>query len=95
MITGILYVFVVLRHCDRCLIHIRVTANPTAAWTAQQIREAFPFEDAPKYLLRDNDAIYSLEFSRAVKNIGIMEVRTAKGSPWQNVHASCCTSLVA
>jgi len=80
---GVLYVFVVLRHCDRRLIHVRVTTNPTAAWTAQQIREAFPFEAAPRYLLRDNDSIYGAEFSRAVRNMGIKEVRTAKASPWQ------------
>lgn len=81
---GIFYVFVVLRHCDRRLLHIRVTANPTAAWTAQQFREAFPFDEAPKYLLRDNDSIYVAEFSRTIVNMGIKEVRTAKGSPWQN-----------
>ncbi len=81
---GVLYVFVVLRHCDRHLIHIRVTGNPTAAWTGQQIREAFPFEESPAYLLHDNDAIYGREFSRMVKNMAIKQVRTAKGSPWQN-----------
>jgi transposase InsO family protein len=81
---GVLYIFVVVRHCDRRLIHIRVTANPTAPWTAQQIREAFPFDGAPSYLLHDNDWIYGDEFSRAAKNMGIKEVRTAKGSPWQN-----------
>ncbi len=81
---GVLYVFVVLRHRDRRLLHIRVTSHPTAAWTAQQVREAFPFDDAPKYLLRDNDSIYGAEFSRAMKNMGIKEVRTAKGSPWQS-----------
>ncbi len=84
MTFGILYVFVVLRHRDRRLIHIRATTNPTAAWTAQQIREAFPFDKAPSFLLHDNDTIYDLEFSRRVKNMGIRQVRTAKGSPWQN-----------
>ena len=53
---GVLYVFVVLRHRDRRLLHVRVTANPTAAWSAQQMREAFPFDEAPRYLLRDNDS---------------------------------------
>ncbi len=81
---GILYVFVVLRHCDRRLIHIRATTNPTASWAAQQIREAFPFDEAPAYLLHDNDSIYGAEFARTVKGMGIKEVRTAKGSPWQN-----------
>jgi hypothetical protein len=80
---GVLYVFVVLRHRDRRLLHIRATSHPTAAWTAQQIREAFPFDEAPRYLLRDNDSIYGAEFSRTVVGMGIKEVRTAKHSPWQ------------
>ncbi|HUT23685.1 MAG TPA: integrase core domain-containing protein [Sumerlaeia bacterium] len=66
------------------MLHIRVTPDPTATWTAQQIREAFPFDVAPRYLLHDNDAIYGREFSRAVKNMGIKEVRTAKRAPWQS-----------
>ena len=81
---GILYIFVVLRHRDRRLLHVRVTPHPTATWTAQQIREAFPFDEAPRYILRDNDSIYGAEFSCTVGNMGIKEVRTAKGSPWQN-----------
>ena len=81
---GLLYVFVVLRHRDRRLLHIRVTPHPTAAWTVQQIREAFPFDRTSRYLLRDNDTIYGTEFSRTIANMGIKEVRTAKGSPWQN-----------
>lgn len=81
---GVLYVFVILRHHDRRLLHVWVTSNPTAAWTAQQVREAFAFDDAPKYLLRDNDSIYGTVFSRAIASMGVEEVRTAKGSPWQN-----------
>lgn len=81
---GILFVFVLIRHHDRRLLHIGVTKNPTALWTSQQIREAFPFDQPPKYLLHDNDSIYGAEFSGAIKNMGINEVRTAKGSPWQN-----------
>jgi putative transposase len=81
---GVLYVFVLIRHHDRFLLHTRVTKRPTAAWTAQQVREAFQFDDAPDYLLHDNDCIYSAGFSSAVKNMGIKEVRTAKCSPWQN-----------
>ena len=84
---GVLYVFIVLRHRDRRLLHIRVTSNPTAAWTAQQVREAFSFDEAPHYLLRDNDLIYGAEFLRAIANMGIKEVRTAKSSPWQNPFA--------
>lgn len=77
---GVFYVFVVLRHCDRCLIHIRATTNPTAAWTAQQMREAFPFDKVPAYLLHDNDAIYGDEFSRAVRNMGFKDLLVCLGS---------------
>ncbi|TFH60909.1 MAG: transposase [Gemmatimonadales bacterium] len=84
---GVLYVLIVMRHRDRQLQHVSVTKNPTAAWTAQQVRQAFPFDEAPKYLLHDNDAVYSADFSLAVKNMGITEVRTAKSSPWQNPFA--------
>jgi putative transposase len=84
---GVLYVLVVIRHLDRRLLHLRVTSNPTSAWTAQQMRQAFPFDEAPNYLLRDNDSIYGEQFSRTLKNMGITEVRTAKGSPWQNPFA--------
>ena len=92
---GVLYFFAILRYGDRRLLHVRVVTNPTATWAVQQIRETFPFDETPKYLLCDNDSIYGAEFSLAVKNMGIKEVRTAKRSPWQNVHASCCTSLAA
>jgi hypothetical protein len=54
----ILYVFVILRHDRREIVHFNVTEHPTAQWTAQQIIEAFPFETAPRYLLRDRDCIY-------------------------------------
>lgn len=82
---GILYVLVLLRHCDRKLLHVRATKNPTAAWTAQQIRETFPDDEAPKYLLRDNDSIYGKEFTKTLTGMGIKEVRTAKSFPWQTL----------
>lgn len=80
----VLYVFIVLTHDRRRVVHFNVTENPTALWTAQQIVEAFPWDTAPKYLLRDNDQIYSLIFSRRVKGMDIKETKTAYGSPWQN-----------
>ncbi len=80
----ILYVFVVLRHDRREVAHIYVTQNQTAQWTAQQIVEAFPFDTAPRYLLRDRDSIYSEQFCRRVKSLSIREILTAPRSPWQS-----------
>ena len=80
----VLYVFVVLIHDRRHVVHFNVTENPTAMWTAQQIVEAFPWDFAPKYLLRDNDQIYSLTFSKRVKGMNIKETKTALRSPWQS-----------
>lgn len=74
---GILYVFVVLMHKRRRVVHFNVTANPTATWTAQQIVEAFPWNSAPKYLIRDNDSIYGAAVSNRVKGMGIKETKTA------------------
>jgi len=80
----ILYVFLVLAHDRRRIVHFNVTFHPTAEWTAQQLREAFPFDDAPKYLLRDRDGIFGHDFRSQVKAMGIEEVLTAPRSPWQN-----------
>jgi putative transposase len=77
-------VFVVLRHDRRELLHVNVTDHPTAVWTARQIIEAFPDDSAPRFLLRDRDAIYGEEFARRVKRMGIREVLTAPRAPWQN-----------
>ncbi len=82
-----LYVFVILHHSSRRVLHINVTANPTSAWTARQIRQAFPYESSPRFLLRDNDSIYGSEFQRTVELLDIQEVRTAYRSPWQNAYA--------
>ncbi len=79
----VLYVFVVLLHHRRRVVHFNVTECPTAAWTAQQIVEAFPDESAPRYLLRDRDSIYGGEFQQRVKGMRIAEVLTAPRSPWQ------------
>ena len=80
----ILYVFIVLSHDRRHIVHFNVTAHPTARWTAQQLVEAFPFDSAPRYLLRDRDAIYSEKVRRRIKSLGIEEVVTTPRSPWQN-----------
>jgi transposase InsO family protein len=81
---NILYVFVVLRHDRRRVLHFNVTTNPTSAWAARQIREAFPWEEAPRFLVHDRDGSYGDEFRRAVQSRGIEEVITAPQSPWQN-----------
>ena len=80
----VLFVFVVLAHDRRRVVHINVTDTPTAQWTAKQLVEAFPWETAPRYLLRDRDAVYGVEFSSRVQAMGIYEVKTAPRSPWQN-----------
>ncbi len=80
----LLFCFIVLRHHRRMVVHFNVTAHPTAEWTAQQIVEAFPEDQAPRFLLRDRDSIYSECFRQRVQHIGIEEVVTAPRSPWQN-----------
>jgi transposase InsO family protein len=83
----LLFVFVVVAHHRRHAIHFNVTAHPTAEWTARQIAEAFPWDSAPGYLLRDRDCIYGAAFQQRVAEMGILEVLTAPRSPWQNAYA--------
>jgi transposase InsO family protein len=80
----VLFVLVVLAHHRRKVVHFNVTENPTAQWAAQQIVEAFPWEGAPRYLLRDRDMIYGETFRRRVASLGIEQVLSAPRSPWQN-----------
>jgi transposase InsO family protein len=80
----LLYVLVVMNHARRKVVHFNVTDSPTAAWTAQQIVNAFPYETAPKYLLRDRDSIYGSVFVRRVEGMGIEQKRIAPRSPWQS-----------
>ena len=82
----ILYVFLVLAHDRRRIVHFNVTAHPTAEWTTQQLREAFPFEQIPRYLLRDQDRIFGGEFRKHVTAMGINEVLSAPRSPWQRAY---------
>jgi putative transposase len=63
-----------------------VTAHPTAEWTAHQLREAFPWDSSPRYLLRDRDRIFGLEFVKQVKAMGIQQVLSAPRSPWQRAY---------
>ena len=80
----ILFVFVVLSHARRRVVHFRVTEHPTQEWTMQQIREAFPWDSTPRYLLRDRDAIYGRDFAAITEGLGMEGVVTAPRAPWQN-----------
>jgi putative transposase len=82
----VLYVFLVLAHDRRRILHFNVTAHPTAEWTGQQLREAFPFAQLPRYLLRDRYAIFSNDFREQVRDMGICEVLSAPRSPWQRAY---------
>ncbi len=82
----VLFVFLVLAHDRRRIVHFNVTEHPTAQWTAQQLVEAFPFDTAPSYLLRDGDGIYGDRVRRKIDSLGIDEVVTAPASPWQNAY---------
>lgn len=73
-----------MRHARRELVHVNATANPTAQWAAQQVIEAFPYDTAPRYVIRDRDAIFGEAFQRRVRGMGIEQVLTAPRSPWQN-----------
>ena len=81
-LTGhVLFVLVLLAHQRRRVVHLAITDHPTAAWTAQQIIEAFPDDTAPRWLVRDRDAIYSDVFRRRVAGMGITEVVSARPAP--------------
>ena len=84
-VTGrVLFVLIVLMHQRRRVVHFNITEHPTAAWTAQQMVEAFPDEIAPRWLLRDRDRIYGDGFRRRVAGMGLGEVLSSPSSPWQN-----------
>jgi transposase InsO family protein len=80
----LLYGFVIIRLDRRNLVWIGVTTNPTAEWVARQITEAFPWDDAPRFMIRDRDRIYSTVVTRRLRAMGIRDKPTAPASPWQN-----------
>jgi transposase InsO family protein len=82
----VLYVFLVLAHDRRRIVHFGVTAHPTAEWTAQQLRDAFPWDTTPRYLLRDRDRIFGDDFTKQVRDMGIKPVLSAPRSPWQRAY---------
>jgi transposase InsO family protein len=81
---SLLYAFVIVRLDRRDLVWINVTTNPTSDWIAHQMTEAFPWDDAPKYLIRDRDRIYGAVVTRRMRAMGIRDKPTAPASPWQN-----------
>jgi transposase InsO family protein len=80
----LLYVFVIVRLDRRDLVWINVTTHPTAEWVARQITEAFPWDGAPGYMIRDRDRIYGAVVTRRLRAMGIRDKPIAPASPWQN-----------
>ena len=80
----LLYGLVILRHARRRLVRIAVTTNPTAEWIAGQVTEAFPWDEAPRHLLRDRDGAFGPAYIRRVRAMGIRDHPVAARSPWQN-----------
>ncbi|MDP1965573.1 MAG: integrase core domain-containing protein [Reyranella sp.] len=83
----LLFVLVILRHERRLLISVRATAHPTAEWIARQITDAFPWNEAPDYIIRDRDGAYGHAVTKRLSAMGIRDHPTALRSPWQNGHA--------
>ena len=82
----LLYGLVILRHARRRLVTISVTNSPTAEWIAGQVTDAFPWDEAPRHLIRDRDGAFGPAYTRRVRAMGIRDRPTAPHSPWQNGH---------
>ena len=82
----LLFVLIILAHDRRRIVHVAVTEHPTAAWTAQQLRNAFSEHDAPRYLLHDRDSVFA-DVATTIAGMNTQTVRTAPRSPWQNACA--------
>jgi transposase InsO family protein len=80
----ILYLFIILCHQRRRVVHVAVTEHPSAGWVSQHLRQAFPYETAPRYLIRDRDGIYGSRVRQTLVRMGIEEVVIAPCSPWQS-----------
>jgi transposase InsO family protein len=98
----LLYAFVIVRLDRRDLVWTNATANPTAEWIARQLTEAFPWNEAPRYLIRDRDRTYSAVVMRRIRAMGIRDKPIAPASPWQNgfaerligsIRRECVTTL--
>jgi transposase InsO family protein len=81
---SMLYCFFVISHDRRRILHLNVTRQPTSLWIVQQLREAFPFETAPRFLIFDRDRKYGLEVPAAVRFLKMSPIRASFESPWQN-----------
>jgi transposase InsO family protein len=86
---SLLYVFVVLDHGRRRILHVAVTAHPTARWTAQQLTNALPWESDARFIHRDRDGIFGNEFLERVDVLELSAVVSARASPWQNGYCEC------
>ena len=84
---SVAFVLVILRHERRRLISLSVTDHPTAEWIARQITDAFPWDEAPDYMIRDRDGCYGQAVTKRLAAMGIRDHPTAPRSPWQNGHA--------
>jgi putative transposase len=80
----VLFVLLILGHARRRVVHVNITEHPTAPWTAQRVVDAFPWDEAPRYLLRDRDRVYGASVRQRVRPMGIEEIVIAPRSPWQN-----------
>ena len=89
-----IYVFIAISHDRRKILHFGVSSSPHSQWAIQQLRETFAFDDTTKYVIRDNDKIFSEDFKAHIKRFGLEDTPTAPRSPWQKDYASYCTSLV-
>ena len=83
----LLFVLVIMRHKHRRLISLSVTAHPTADWVAHQITDAFPWDEAPEYMIRDRDGCYGQAVTKRLAGMGIRDHPIARRSPWQSGHA--------
>ncbi len=87
----VLYVLLIMAHDRRRILHFNVTTSPSARWTERQVCEAFPYDTRPRFLLHDQDKIFAGDVARQVRSMGVEEVLTAPGSPWQNAY---CERLI-
>ena len=81
---GVRYCFFVIAHDRRRILRCNVTRHPTSAWVIQQLRETFPYDSAPRYLIFDRDALFNEEVVESIESFGIQPKRTSFRSPWQN-----------
>ena len=83
---NVLYIFVVIEHAHRRIVHFNVTRHPKGKWIAQRLTEAFPFDTAPTYLIRDGDVKYGFIVQRRISALGVEDIVTTLASPWENAH---------